>query len=96
MYRLADPAVPGKDKLDLVENTTADEAGTIDRFAAALRDDGVPGGQVRAIRVALQRLPIQRWSRTMQDVAFFAAYRHGAGARHWYLKNSPCNALGGM
>lgn len=24
MYRLADPAVPGKDKLDLVENTTAD------------------------------------------------------------------------
>nr|HRD11035.1 hypothetical protein [Mycobacterium sp.] len=40
MYRLADPAVPGKDKLDLVENTTADEAGTIDRFAAALRDGG--------------------------------------------------------
>ena len=32
--------LPGKDKLDLVENTTADEAGTIDRFAAALRDGG--------------------------------------------------------
>ena len=40
MYRLADPAVPGKDKMDLVENTTPDEAGTIDRFAAALRDNG--------------------------------------------------------
>jgi len=40
MYRLADPAVPGKDKMDLVENTTADEAGTIDKIAAALRDNG--------------------------------------------------------
>lgn len=40
LYRLADPAVPGKDKLELVESTTPDDADTIDRFAAALRDGG--------------------------------------------------------
>lgn len=40
LYRLADPAVPGRDKLPLVENATADDAATIDQFAAALRDGG--------------------------------------------------------
>ncbi|HTY28391.1 MAG TPA: hypothetical protein VMD51_09625 [Mycobacterium sp.] len=40
LYRLADPAVKGSDKLVLVESTTPDDATTIDRFAAALRDGG--------------------------------------------------------
>jgi len=40
LYRLADPAVKGSDKLALVESTTPDDAATIDRFAAALRDGG--------------------------------------------------------
>ena len=40
LYRLADPAVKGADKLDLLENGTPDDADTIDRFAAALRDGG--------------------------------------------------------
>ena len=40
MYRLADPAVPGADKLQLVENAAPSEAGTLDRFATALRDGG--------------------------------------------------------
>ena len=40
MYRLADPAVPGADKLHLVQNATPSEAGTLDTFAAALRDGG--------------------------------------------------------
>ncbi|WP_328357367.1 hypothetical protein OG976_02355 [Mycobacterium sp. NBC_00419] len=40
LYRLADPAVKGTDKLALVEGTTADDAATIDKFAAALRDGG--------------------------------------------------------
>jgi hypothetical protein len=40
LYRLADPAVKGSDKLQLVESTTPDDAATIDRFAAALRDGG--------------------------------------------------------
>lgn len=40
LYRLADPAVKGADKLQLVEATTPDDAATIDKFAAALRDGG--------------------------------------------------------
>jgi hypothetical protein len=40
LYRLADPAVKGSDKLALVEGTTPDDAATIDKFAAALRDGG--------------------------------------------------------
>ncbi|WP_179469687.1 hypothetical protein [Mycolicibacterium vinylchloridicum] len=40
LYRLADPAVKGADKLQLVESTTPDDAATIDKFAAALRDGG--------------------------------------------------------
>ena len=40
LYRLADPAVKGADKLQLVEATTPDDAATIDTFAAALRDGG--------------------------------------------------------
>ncbi|MCV7215198.1 hypothetical protein H7J51_07860 [Mycobacterium crocinum] len=40
LYRLADPAVKGADKLQLVESTTPGDAATIDKFAAALRDGG--------------------------------------------------------
>ncbi|MCV7344038.1 hypothetical protein [Mycolicibacterium rhodesiae] len=40
LYRLADPAVKGSDKLQLVEGTTPADAATIDKFAAALRDGG--------------------------------------------------------
>jgi hypothetical protein len=40
LYRLADPAVKGSDKLALVESTTPGDAVTMDRFAAALRDGG--------------------------------------------------------
>jgi len=40
MYRLADPAVPGADKLHLVQNAAPSEAGTLDKFASALRDGG--------------------------------------------------------
>ncbi len=38
--RLADPAVPGAEKLALVENTTAADAAALDTFAGALRDTG--------------------------------------------------------
>ena len=40
MYRLADPAVPGPEKLALVEDTAPAGRGHLDRFAAALRDGG--------------------------------------------------------
>ncbi len=38
--RLADPNVPGANKLNLVEGATADSAATIDKFTNALRDNG--------------------------------------------------------
>jgi hypothetical protein len=40
MYRLADAAVPGSDKLQLIENASPSEAAALDNFAAALRDGG--------------------------------------------------------
>jgi len=40
LYRLADPAVKGTDKLQLVQSTTPEDAATIDKFAAALHDGG--------------------------------------------------------
>ncbi len=40
MNRLADPAVPGEQKVGLIENGTAGEAAGLDRFSAALRDNG--------------------------------------------------------
>ncbi|OBI51690.1 hypothetical protein A5707_13630 [Mycobacterium kyorinense] len=40
LYRLADPGVPGSDKLDLVEGATPDDAAALDKFATALLDGG--------------------------------------------------------
>ena len=40
LARLADPALPGADKLPLVAGASAADAATLDRFAAALRDGG--------------------------------------------------------
>jgi len=40
LYRLADPAVPGADKLDLVEGAKADDVATLDKFPKALLDGG--------------------------------------------------------
>lgn len=40
LYRLADPAVTGADKLRLVQNSAPADAAALDGFAAALRDGG--------------------------------------------------------
>ncbi|KMO79013.1 hypothetical protein [Mycolicibacterium obuense] len=40
LSRLSDPAVPGDQKISLIENGTPSEAAALDRFAAALRDNG--------------------------------------------------------
>ncbi|OQZ90974.1 hypothetical protein BST11_10155 [Mycobacterium alsense] len=40
LNRLADPNVPGIDKVNLVEGATPDNAGTLDKFTKALRDNG--------------------------------------------------------
>ena len=41
LSRLADPAVPGKDKLPLVEGSTPGDAADLDKFAKALQDNGM-------------------------------------------------------
>jgi hypothetical protein len=40
LNRLSDPAVPGTDKIDLVELSTADDAAALDKFGKALADNG--------------------------------------------------------
>jgi hypothetical protein len=40
MARLSDPAVPGNEKITLIERGTPAEAAGLDRFAVALRDNG--------------------------------------------------------
>lgn len=40
LYQLADTAVPGAEKLGLVEGAQPDDAGKLDSFAKALRDGG--------------------------------------------------------
>jgi hypothetical protein len=40
LNRLADPDVPGANKVNLVEGSTADSAATLDKFTGALRDNG--------------------------------------------------------
>ncbi|ORW07805.1 hypothetical protein [Mycobacterium kyorinense] len=40
LYRLADPAVPGVEKLNLVEGATPDNAAALDKFANALLNGG--------------------------------------------------------
>ena len=54
MYRLADVAVPGSDKLQLIENASPSEAAALDNFAAALRDGGFTPVTVTATEI--------RWS----------------------------------
>jgi hypothetical protein len=40
LNRLADPGVPGIDKVPLIEGATPDNAATLDKFSNALRDNG--------------------------------------------------------
>lgn len=40
LYRLADPSVPGTQKLNLVEGATPDNAAVLDQFATALLNGG--------------------------------------------------------
>lgn len=48
IYRLADPAVPGADKMLLVADTTPPDADALNGFASALRDSGYTPLAVRA------------------------------------------------
>lgn len=52
IYQLADPVVPGANKLGLVEGATADSAATLDKFAQALKDGGFTPLTVAATDIA--------------------------------------------
>ena len=53
--RLADPTVPGTEKLALVENTAMADAAALDTFAGALRDSGFTPATVRASDIVSTR-----------------------------------------
>jgi hypothetical protein len=52
LYKLADPAVPGVQKVGLVENATPDQAGTFDKFTKALSDSGLLPLDITAQNIA--------------------------------------------
>jgi hypothetical protein len=52
LYRLADPSVPGTNKLNLVEGATPDDANALDQFASALHDGGYAPMTVNASDIA--------------------------------------------
>ena len=54
--RLSDPAVPGADKIGLVEFATADDAAALDKFGNALADNG-------ALPLTFEALDL-KWSET--------------------------------
>ena len=56
LNRLADPAVPGADKIGLVELATADDAAALDKFGKALADNG-------ALPLTFEAVDV-RWSAT--------------------------------
>lgn len=47
------------------------------------------GGNKKEIR-SLRDKPIHKWSRYYQDRAFFTAWRHGEGKKHWHYPGSNC------
>ena len=47
------------------------------------------GGDVKEIK-SLRDIPINEWNRYYQDRAFFTAWRHGEGKKHWSLQAQRC------
>lgn len=62
--RLADPAIPGADKLGLVEKSGPADAAALDGFATALRDGGFAPAEITATDI--------RWSQTDPGTAVAA------------------------
>lgn len=52
LTRITDPAVPGAEKLPLIENATAADAAAVDRFTTALVDNQLPPLEISARDVA--------------------------------------------
>ena len=49
-------------------------------------DEGGNKSQIKSLR----NKPINKWSRYYKDRAFFTAWRHGKGAKHWYHDGIRC------
>jgi len=47
------------------------------------------GGDVKEIK-SLRDIPINKWNRYYQDRAFFTAWQHGDGKKHWSLQAHRC------
>ena len=47
------------------------------------------GGDTKEIK-SLRDIPINEWNRYYQDRAFFTAWRHGEGKKHWSLQAQRC------
>ena len=47
------------------------------------------GGNVKEIK-HLRDIPINKWNRYYQDRAFFTAWQHGDGKKHWSLQAHRC------
>jgi hypothetical protein len=56
---------------------------------------GYPKSERKALRIRLQKTPIQKWEPIYQDVGFVAALLapNGQGWRHWSLPGSRCQGL---
>lgn len=52
LHRLSDPAVPGTEKLNLIQGATTADAPKLDKFSAALRDNGYLPLDLRADDIA--------------------------------------------
>lgn len=100
LNRLSDPAVPGADKVSLVELATADDAAALDKFGKALADNGAlpltfeavdlkwsdskTGNVVATVNVTTANKPPGKFSFPME----FAPVRDG-----WELTRKTANLL---
>ncbi len=100
LNRLSDPAVPGADKVGLVEMATADDAAALDKFGKALADNGAlpltfeaveekwseteTGNVVATVNVTTANKPPGKFSFPME----FAPVRDG-----WELTRKTANLL---
>lgn len=75
-------------------NSSSSAAGAYQFLDSQWRDGLVwmmldEGGNKKEIK-ALRNKPINKWSRYYQDRAFYTAWRHGKGAKHWYHSTIRC------
>lgn len=75
-------------------NSSSSAAGAYQFLDSQWRDGLVwmmldEGGNRSEIK-SLRNKPINKWSRYYQDRAFFTAWRHGKGAKHWYHDGIRC------